>query len=85
MLFVIDGGKGIHKAIVETYGRLAKIQRCQVHKKRNILEHLPEERHATVSRMINQAYLDTECPDLALRQLRRASSSGWRIRDPPCR
>ncbi len=75
MLFVIDGGPGIHKAIVETYGRLAKIQRCQVHKKRNILKHLPEERHATVSRLINQAYLDTECPDLALRQLEQLASS----------
>ncbi len=75
MLFVIDGGKGIHKAIVETYGRLAKIQRCQVHKKRNILEHLPEERHATVSRLINQAYLDTEDADLALRQLQQLASS----------
>ena len=75
MLFVIDGGKGIHKAIVETYGRLAKIQRCQVHKKRNILEHLPEERHATVNRLINQAYLDTEDADLALRQLQQLASS----------
>ncbi len=75
MLFVIDGGKGIHKAIVETYGRLAKIQRCQVHKKRNILEHLPEERHATVSRLINQAYLDTEDADLAQRQLQQLASS----------
>ena len=75
MLFVIDGGKGIHKAIVETYGRLAKIQRCQVHKKRNSLEHLPEERHATVSRMINQAYLETEDADLALRQLKQLASS----------
>lgn len=75
MLFVIDGGKGIHKAIVETYGRLAKIQRCQVHKKRNILEHLPEERHAIVGRMINQAYLDTEDADLALRQLKQLASS----------
>ena len=75
MLFVIDGGKGIHKAIVETYGRLAKIQRCQVHKKRNILNHLPEERHATVNRLINQAYLDTDDADLALRQLQQLASS----------
>lgn len=75
MLFVIDGGTGIHRAIVETYGRLAQIQRCQVHKKRNILEHLPEERHATVSRMINQAYLDTENPKLAMRRLKQLATS----------
>ncbi len=75
MLFVIDGGKGIHKAIVESYGRLALIQRCQVHKKRNILEHLPEERHATVSRLLDQVYLETECPKLAQRQLDQLASS----------
>ncbi len=75
MLFVIDGGQGIHKAIVETYGRLALIQRCQVHKKRNILGHLPEERHATVDRLINQAYLDTENPELARRQLEQLARS----------
>ena len=75
MLFVIDGCQGIHKAIIETYGRLALIQRCQVHKKRNILGHLPEERHATVSRVINQAYLDTENPELAHRQLEQLARS----------
>ena len=75
MLFVIDGGKGIHKAIVETYGRLAVIQRCQVHKKRNILDHLPEERHATISRMLDQIYLDTDSAKLARRQLERLASS----------
>lgn len=69
MLFVIDGGTGIHKAIFDTYGRLALIQRCQVHKKRNILEHLPEERHATISRLLDQIYLETESWKLAQRQL----------------
>lgn len=75
MLFVVDGGKGIHKAIVETYGRLAVIQRCQIHKKRNILDHLPEERHATISRMLNQIYLETDSAKLAQRQLERLASS----------
>ncbi len=75
MLFVIDGGKGIHKAIRETYGRLALIQRCQVHKKRNILGHLPEERHATISRVLDQAYLETDSETLARRQLERLARS----------
>lgn len=75
MLFVIDGGKGIHKAITETYGRLAVIQRCQVHKKRNILDHLPEERHATIGRLLDQIYLDTDSAKLARRQLERLASS----------
>ncbi len=74
-LFVVDDGKGIHKAIINAYGRLAVIQRCQVHKKRNILDHLPEERHATVNRLLDQIYLETESVKLAQRQLESLASS----------
>jgi hypothetical protein len=38
---VIDGGKALRKAIVECFGALALIQRCQEHKRRNVIEHLP--------------------------------------------
>jgi len=41
-LFVIDGGKGLRKAIREVFGGWALLQRCQVHKLRNVMEHLPE-------------------------------------------
>lgn len=41
-LFVIDGGKGIRKGLRATFGHWALIQRCQEHKLRNVLEHLPE-------------------------------------------
>src|SRR5262249_12886683 len=41
VLFVIDGGTGLRKAIRETCGPTAVVQRCQVHKGRNVLEHLP--------------------------------------------
>jgi len=41
-LWVIDGGKALRKAIVQTFGATALIQRCQEHKRRNVLEHLPE-------------------------------------------
>ena len=51
------------------------IQRCQVHKKRNILGHLPEERHATISRVLDQAYLETDSETLARRQLERLARS----------
>jgi hypothetical protein len=37
---VIDGGKALRKAIVECFGALALIQRCQEHKRRNVIEHL---------------------------------------------
>ena len=41
-LFIIDGGTGLRKAIRETSGALGLVQRCQVHKARNVLEHLPD-------------------------------------------
>ncbi len=75
LLFVIDGGKGLRKAIATTFGRLAHVQRCQVHKKRNVLEHLPQERRPQVGRVIDQAYLDTTSFDLARRQLEQLAVS----------
>lgn len=56
MLFVIDGGKGIHKALRQVFGDRAVIQRCQVHKLRNVRDHLPETRRAYVARQMRDAY-----------------------------
>jgi len=47
-LFVIDGGKGIRKAIRSTFGSWAVIQRCQIHKLRNVAEYLPKHGQAWV-------------------------------------
>ena len=44
ILVVMDGGKGLHKAVREVFGEFALIQRCRVHKLRNVIEHLPEEK-----------------------------------------
>jgi transposase-like protein len=40
-LFVVDGGRGIRSAIRSVFGSWALIQRCHIHKMRNILDHLP--------------------------------------------
>jgi len=56
VLFVIDGGKGIRKALRDVFGDRAVVQRCQVHKMRNVLEHLPEVRRANVRRQMREAY-----------------------------
>ncbi len=42
ILFVIDGGKGILKALKERFGKQLIYQRCTVHKDRNIQSHLPK-------------------------------------------
>jgi len=55
-LFVIDGSKALRKAIRERFGRRALVQRCQEHKRRNVLSHLPKRLHPSVSKTIRDAY-----------------------------
>jgi transposase-like protein len=55
-LFVIDGSRGIRKAIRQVFGHWALIQRCQVHKLKNVLEHLPEAKRAWVRAAIRKAW-----------------------------
>jgi transposase-like protein len=73
-LWVIDGGKALRKAIVQTFGRCALVQRCQEHKRRNVLEHLPEYMHASVKRALKDAWSASDA-DLARKQLGRLASS----------
>jgi len=60
-LVVLDGGKGIRKAVIDVMGESTPIQRCRIHKGRNILDHLPREKRAWVRRLIQKAWnLDSE-------------------------
>ena len=54
-LFIIDGSKALAKAIRRSFGRHTPIQRCQIHKARNIMERLPA-LHASVRRALRQAW-----------------------------
>jgi transposase-like protein len=55
-LFIIDGAKALSKAIRRSFGRHTPIQRCQIHKARNIMERLPKSLHASVRRALRQAW-----------------------------
>lgn len=55
-LFVIDGGKGLRKAIRESFGLWALVHRCHIHKKRNVSEHLPKRMQAWVKAAMNAAF-----------------------------
>jgi len=56
MLFVIDGSKALASAIVDLWGDRALIQRCQVHKRRNVADHLPEQARGRVMAAMKKAY-----------------------------
>lgn len=62
-LYILDGGKALHAAVRKHAGEAAFIQRCQVHKKRNVVDHLPDEHKADVRRKLNNAYAMAEYAD----------------------
>jgi len=68
LLVVIDGSKALSKAVRDVFGKRALIQRCQVHKKRNVLEHLPERERDSIGAAISSAYRCRD-PKRALRLL----------------
>jgi putative transposase len=73
-LWVIDGGKALRRAIVDYFGDTALIQRCQEHKRRNVLDHLPKQMHVNVNRALHQAYAAKNA-SVARRQLERLAAS----------
>jgi putative transposase len=69
-LFVLDGAKALKKAVVSRFGSKALIQRCRVHKKRNLQKHLPKKYHGMLSLKLKMAWGMTEY-DQALKELRK--------------
>jgi putative transposase len=55
-LYVLDGGKALTAAVKKYAGESAAIQRCQVHKRRNVLDHLTDEMKPAVAKKLNAAY-----------------------------
>src|SRR5439155_23912735 len=52
-LFVLlDGSKALRKAVRDTFGDAALVQRCQLHKLRNILDHLPDRQRPWVKAIL---------------------------------
>lgn len=56
LLCVIDGAKGLRKAIQTVFGRQAVVQRCQWHKRENVVRYLPKGHQAPWRRRVQQAY-----------------------------
>jgi transposase-like protein len=59
VLLVLDGAKALHAATKRVWGQNAVIQRCQIHKKRNVKAHAPEKHHAELERRLSEAYQET--------------------------
>ena len=83
-LFVIDGAKALRAGIERVFGSRAEVQRCQIHKRRNVKEHLPKSAQGDYDRRIRNAYAMTEYAaakaelEKIFRQLERINPSAAR-------
>jgi transposase-like protein len=69
ILVVIDGSKALAKSVRDVFGNRALIQRCQVHKKRNVLARLPDAMRDEIGTLISTAYRSSD-PQRAMRLLK---------------
>jgi putative transposase len=74
VLFVIDGGKALERAIRSVFGAKALIQRCRRHKERNVTDHLPEAERPLVQRRLRATWAlgDADQARAELEQLARS-------------
>jgi putative transposase len=68
LLVITDGAKGLHAAVREVFGTAALVQRCQWHKRENVIAYLPDRHRATFRRKLQAAY-DQPTYDKAKRAL----------------
>jgi hypothetical protein len=66
VLFVLDGAKALATAVRRVFGSAALVQRCTVHKRRNVADHLPETEAELIDRKLVRAFTHPD-PDLGLR------------------
>jgi putative transposase len=59
-LLVLDGSKALHAAARRIWGQNAVIQRCQVHKKRNVKAHVPEKHLPELDQRLGAAYQESD-------------------------
>jgi putative transposase len=78
-LFVIDGSKALRSAIERTFGEAGLVQRCRVHKLRNVLDYLPEALKPQVKASLNAAFKLPAKEGMA----RLKQQAAWLNRDHP--
>jgi putative transposase len=69
LLVVIDGAKALAAAVRKVFGELALIQRCTLHKRRDVTDHPPERERGWVDQRLARAFNHPD-PDAGLRRAR---------------
>lgn len=78
ILFVLDGGKALTRAVRDVFGDQAVIARCRTHKERNVMDHLPEAERPWVRRKLRAAWANAD-PDVAEAALRALAAQLERV------
>jgi transposase-like protein len=73
LLVVIDGAKALSAAVREVFGAKALIQRCTLHKRRNVADHLPDKEQAWVDAKLVKALAHPD-PDTGLANAKRLAT-----------
>ena len=73
LLVVIDGGKALAAGVRSVFGDLALIGRCQLHKRRNVLDYLPKKDRGWVEARMVRAFNHAD-PDQGLADARRLAT-----------
>ena len=80
-LFVLDGSKALRSSVAKMFGSDVLVQRCQMHKRRNVREQLPPEHQEAIDARIRTAYKMADYEeakkslDLTVRHLERLNPS----------
>src|SRR6267142_1604385 len=79
LLIVIDGAKALRKAVQMVLGEQAVVQRCRIHKLRNVLDQLPEEKKAQAGWRLRAAWgrRDPKVAEKELRQTAKWLEASW--------
>jgi putative transposase len=72
LLIVLDGAKALRKAVQMVLGQQALVQRCRIHKLRNVLDYLPEEKKDQAAWRLRAAWGKKD-PKAAEKELRKTA------------
>jgi putative transposase len=56
LLAIIDGSKGIRRAVIDVFGKFVLIQRCQWHKRENVVSYMSKSEQAAIRKHVQRAY-----------------------------
>jgi putative transposase len=74
ILAVLDGSKALRKAVAKVFGAKALVQRCTLHKRRNVTDYLPKQRRAAIDGRLAKVFAAADA-DSGLAEARRLAAT----------